>query len=73
MTPAPAPSRYQQLYRPGERNICPGCGGTHWDVGRLSAECANCGTPVMLADVSEQPERPRIRMVHRSKTAGGRI
>ena len=41
---------YQLLYRPGEINHCPGCGRTHWYIGRLSAECAFCSTAVALAD-----------------------
>jgi hypothetical protein len=46
----PSARGYQLLYRPGEANHCPGCGRTHWYVGRLSAECAFCSTAVALAD-----------------------
>ena len=46
----PAIRGYQPLYRPGETNRCPGCGRTHWYVGRLSAECGFCGTAVALAE-----------------------
>jgi hypothetical protein len=46
----PSARGYQLLYRPGEINHCPGCGRTHWYVGRLSAECAFCSTAVALAD-----------------------
>jgi hypothetical protein len=46
----PSARGYQLLYRPGEVNHCPGCGRTHWYVGRLSAECAFCSTAVALAD-----------------------
>jgi uncharacterized protein (DUF983 family) len=35
-------------YRRGERNRCPGCGREHWLVGRVTAECANCGTALLL-------------------------
>lgn len=35
---------YHAAYKPGETNHCPGCGHTHWLVGRLSAECAFCST-----------------------------
>jgi hypothetical protein len=31
-------------------NHCPGCGRTHWYVGRLSAECGFCSTALPLAD-----------------------
>lgn len=35
---------YVAVYRPGEVNHCPGCGRSHWYVGRFSAECGFCGT-----------------------------
>ena len=41
---------YQMLYRPGEPNRCPGCGRSHWVVGRTSAECGFCATAIGLAD-----------------------
>jgi hypothetical protein len=41
---------FQILYRHNEVNHCPGCGRTHWYVGRLSAECGFCGTALALAD-----------------------
>ena len=46
------PSRrgYHVVYRENEVNRCPGCGRSHWIVGRLSAECAFCGTALPLAD-----------------------
>jgi hypothetical protein len=40
----PATRGYGLLYREREVNHCPGCGRTHWLVGRMSAECAFCGT-----------------------------
>lgn len=43
---------YQPVYVPGAVNHCPGCGRSHWYVGRLSAECGFCQTAVPLA-----PER----------------
>jgi uncharacterized protein (DUF983 family) len=46
----PALRGFQPLYHPGEVNRCPGCGRTHWYVGRLSAECGFCGTALALAD-----------------------
>lgn len=36
------------LYREGQTNYCPGCGRTHWHVGRVSAECAFCSTALPL-------------------------
>lgn len=40
----PARRGYHIVYRENETNHCPGCGRSHWYVGRLSAECAFCGT-----------------------------
>lgn len=40
---------YQPLYRERELNHCPGCGRTHWIVGRISAECAFCATALPFA------------------------
>ena len=36
---------YHAVYRDGEVNHCPGCGRTHWLIGRMSAECAFCVQP----------------------------
>ncbi|MDP8993423.1 MAG: hypothetical protein M3N07_00325 [Pseudomonadota bacterium] len=46
------PSRrgYHVVYREDEVNRCPGCGRSHWYVGRLSAECGFCATALPLAD-----------------------
>jgi len=46
----PARRGFQVLYHAGEVNRCPGCGRTHWYVGRLSAECGFCGTALALAE-----------------------
>jgi hypothetical protein len=40
------------VYRANEANHCPGCGRSHWYVGRISAECGFCGTAVPLAETS---------------------
>ena len=45
---------YTMLYHKGEPNHCPGCGGTHWLVGRTSAECARCDTALPFAKDSPQ-------------------
>jgi hypothetical protein len=50
----PAARGYAIIYRPAEANFCPGCGRSHWYVGRLLAECAWCGTAVPLADAHLQ-------------------
>lgn len=45
------PSRrgYHAAYHEHETNYCPGCGRTHWLIGRVSAECAFCSTALPLA------------------------
>jgi hypothetical protein len=54
LQPIPAPwqtKAFVPLYYIGESNHCPGCGGTHWEVGRVSAECCRegCHTALPLA------------------------
>ncbi|WOE76167.1 hypothetical protein [Alterisphingorhabdus coralli] len=49
---------FRPLYRAGSVNHCPGCGQTQWHVGRMSAECAHCGTAIPLAHVAAQPMQP---------------
>jgi hypothetical protein len=41
-------------YRENEVNHCPGCGRTHWYVGRVSAECGFCATALPLATASSR-------------------
>lgn len=51
------------VYRANESNHCPGCGRSHWYIGRISAECGFCGTAVPLAETSvvEAPAVARPR------------
>lgn len=50
---------YGACYLEGEVNHCPGCGRTHWIVGRLSAECAFCATALPLVEaVNLTTQRP---------------
>lgn len=44
----PARRGYHIVYRENEANHCPGCGRSHWYVGRLTAECGFCGTALPL-------------------------
>jgi len=44
----PATRGYHVAYRDNQINHCPGCGRSHWYVGRLSAECGFCGTALPL-------------------------
>lgn len=46
----PTTRGYNAVYRPSEVNHCPGCGRSHWYVGRVSAECGFCNTALPLAD-----------------------
>jgi hypothetical protein len=43
-----AQSGYRLAYRVNETNHCPGCGKSHWMLGRMTAECAFCGTALPL-------------------------
>src|SRR5438105_658040 len=56
------------VYRANEANHCPGCGRSHWYIGRVSAECGFCGTAVPLAETSrhEAAATPRPRNVSSS-------
>jgi hypothetical protein len=44
----PTKRGYHAVYREGDTNHCPGCGRTHWHIGRTTAECAFCGTALPL-------------------------
>jgi hypothetical protein len=42
------------VYRENEVNHCPGCGRTHWYLGRVLAECAFCSTALPLQESHRQ-------------------
>jgi hypothetical protein len=44
---------YHAAYRFNEINRCPGCGRSHWHVGRVSAQCAFCDTAIPFAGGGE--------------------
>jgi len=68
--PMPAQGRgFLPLYHLDIENRCPGCGRSHWHVGRTMAECAHCETALPLALAAVQPNAPRITGRY-SKTAG---
>jgi hypothetical protein len=46
----PGQRGYHAVYRENEVNHCPGCGRTHWYLGRVLAECAFCGTALPLQE-----------------------
>lgn len=46
----PSVRGFVPAYHAGEYNRCPGCGRSHWLIGRLLAECAFCTTALPLSD-----------------------
>lgn len=46
--PIPGCRGYSVAYREEGVNYCPGCGRSHWYIGRLLAECGFCGTAIPL-------------------------
>ena len=62
----PAVRGYHAVYRENAVNHCPGCGRTHWLIGRMLAECGFCGTALPLSESyfrgagSMHRGRPRI-------------
>lgn len=46
----PARRGYHAVYRENAVNHCPGCGRTHWLIGRMLAECGFCGTALPLCE-----------------------
>jgi hypothetical protein len=57
---------YHAVYREDETNHCPGCGRTHWIIGRVSAECAFCATALPLASALHAPAGPAV-IQHRNQ------
>ena len=49
---------YHAVYHEGEVTHCPGCGRTHWLIGRLSAECAFCSTALPLKEAGTSGPAP---------------
>jgi hypothetical protein len=56
----PSTRGYHAVYRDGQVNHCPGCGRTHWMIGRLLAECAFCATALPLADSHRQGQSATV-------------
>jgi hypothetical protein len=54
------------VYRANAANHCPGCGRSHWYIGRVSAECGFCGTAVPLAETSVLEASPRAANTNRT-------
>jgi len=58
---------YHAVYREQEVNHCPGCGRTHWIIGRMSAECAFCSTALPLAEASMHSHSGPAIIHHRNR------
>jgi hypothetical protein len=46
----PAARGYHAVYRENTVNRCPGCGRSHWLIGRMLAECGFCHTALPLSE-----------------------
>ena len=57
---------YHIVYRDHEVNYCPGCGRTHWIIGRVSAECAFCTTALPLAEASMRSHNAPVIIQHKN-------
>ena len=53
----PSQRGYHVVYRQHETNHCPGCGRSHWLLGRTSAECGFCATALPFASHAFASER----------------
>lgn len=65
MVPPAALRGYHIVYRDQETNHCPGCGRSHWYIGRMLAECAFCGTALPLESASHVAGSQMVRIVRR--------
>ena len=65
LVPPVAQRGYHITYRACETNHCPGCGRSHWYIGRLMAECAFCGTALPLENAALVAGGQIIRTVRR--------
>ncbi len=63
----PAERGYHAVYREHQVNNCPGCGRTHWLIGRMLAECAFCTTALPLAEASRHSSARPIIIQHRNR------
>lgn len=61
---------FHAVYRDGETNHCPGCGRTHWLIGRSTAECAFCSTAVPLGDGVNRKADRRPEFFKRGRGGG---
>lgn len=57
---------YHIVYREEQTNYCPGCGHSHWYIGRSLAECAFCHTALPLEVAPLVAGGAIVRTVRRS-------
>jgi hypothetical protein len=62
----PARRGFHAVYRAAEVNHCPGCGRSHWLVGRVTAECGFCSTALPL-EAGMMRGESRATIIHRGK------
>lgn len=60
------------VYRTNTDNHCPGCGRSHWYIGRMSAECGFCGTAIPLAEAHSNEAVPAGARRHAPSSADQR-
>jgi hypothetical protein len=61
---------YHIVYREHEANYCPGCGRTHWYIGRSMAECAFCATALPLENAPMIAGGQIVRTIRRPVFGG---
>ncbi len=49
---AAALANWPHAYRPEAPEPCPDCGFSNWLVGRITAECACCGTALPISNAA---------------------
>ena len=65
IVPKAAERGYHIVYREHDTNYCPGCGHTHWYIGRVSAECAFCTTALPLENSTFVAGGQSVRTIRR--------
>ena len=65
LVPPLAQRGYHIVYRDAQTNHCPGCGRSHWHIGRVMAECAFCATALPLENSTHVAGGQIIRTVRR--------
>ena len=56
------------VYRNNALNHCPGCGRSHWIIGRITAECGFCETAIPLAEARGDYQNRPNNLVQRNSS-----